>query len=138
MACLDTSVVIDFFKGGEKVVKKLETYVEKENITLSSITAHEILFGSQFYRPSELEGTKEFLRSIEVLGFDYRCARISSLLCSESMKKGKALGIFDSMIAATAIANGEILVTSDRGFETINELDVKVGKKSVRIEIDVI
>lgn len=136
MVCLDTSVAISFLEGDKKAVQKI---VELEDsgaeIRISSITAHELLFGSYFYKPTEVALTKEFVNSVDVLEFDGECANISALLRSEAMRAGKSLGIFDSMIAGIVLAKRETLLTSDRGFAIINKLGVQLAGKPLKLDV---
>lgn len=139
MPCLDTSVVIDFLKGEKRAAEAVQSAAEHgEAISVASITAHEILFGTIFYRPDELRGIESFFNSINVLNFDLECAKISGNIRAVAMRKGKTLGIFDALIAATAIANGEMLITKDRAFQEINRMDINIEGKEVRLDVEIV
>lgn len=136
MVCLDTSVAISFLKGDKKVVQKIAELEDSgAEVRISSITAHELLFDSYFYKPTELALTKEFVNSVDVLEFDRECANISALLRSEAMRAGKSLGIFDSMIAGIVLAKRETLLTSDRGFAVVNKLGAQFAGKPLKLDV---
>ena len=90
-----------------------------EDITISSLNLHEILFGLYKYR---VRGKIDKMLLFDVIEFNKDDANLSAILEVEAERKGKKASRFDSMIAAVAINRGLSLFT----FNTSN---FKVFKK---------
>jgi predicted nucleic acid-binding protein len=100
MIILDTDVLIDIFdrqsKRGDISIQKLER--TGEDIAITSINLHEILFGHYKYNKK----IKDILQ-INTLEFNKKDAELSAKIEFEQEKKGKKISRTDTMIAAIAI-----------------------------------
>ena len=56
--------------------------------------------------------------------FEEQCAKIAAQIEYDLTKKGLKIGIEDMQIAATAIAQGDVLVTRDADFARIEGLRI--------------
>jgi len=65
------------------------------------------------------------ISSLEILPFDEECSARAAEIYSLLHRKGRMIGEFDLLIAATCMAASETLLTSDRSFLSIPGLDVK-------------
>jgi len=124
MIILDTDVLIEIFdkkskKGGEALNKILES---GEDISITAINLHEILYGLQKYaRP-----VREVLR-LPVLNFTRRDASLSAKIELEVESKGAPISRTDTMIAAITLNNGASLYTLDiRHFQPLKALGLKL------------
>ena len=63
-----------------------------------------------------------FLSTITILEWDTKTAEIYGKLRAEMEKEGKVMGVQDQMIAAHALANECVLVTSDKAFSFVPNL----------------
>jgi hypothetical protein len=86
-AIVDTSVIIEIFKGNSKV--------------LDSIRSHNLVYGISTVTLFELscvelkEKEKLFLEYIPKLDFDSRCAEIGGMICRDLKRKGKTPAVKD-------------------------------------------
>ena len=113
MILVDTDVLIEILdessKKGEAALKKIEE--AREDITLTSLNLHEILFG--FYQYTNNSKIEKILL-LDVTDFTKDDAALSAKLEVEAEKKGKKVPRFDAMIAAVAINKGFKLFTFDK------------------------
>ena len=123
MTFLDTSVIIDFLAGDQTIVALLREILKKEDVKTTTINEYELLKHKAKIRKQAAE---RFLSGVIVCSFDRAAAKEAAALFEELQAKGKMINENDLLIAGTALANGEILLTKDRKFANI-------GKKNIRI-----
>jgi len=115
---IDTDVMIDVSRGSTAAA----TFVDSlENITISIITAHELIVGARNHRDAAaIDG---LIRTFPVHA-DLR-AEITRLAYGLLKRYAKSDGLrtFDALIGATAIAEGFTLVSRNRKhFQMISDL----------------
>ena len=115
---IDTDVMIDVSRGSAAAA----TFVDSlENISISIITAHELIVGARNQRDAAaIDG---LMRTFPVHA-DLR-AEITGLAYDSLKKHAKSDGLrtFDALIAATAIVEGFTLVSRNRKhFQMIGDL----------------
>ena len=122
MILVDTDVLIEILdegsQKGDAALKKIEE--AKEDIILTSLNLHEILFG--LYKYANNSKIEEILL-LDVTDFTKNDAALSALLEVRAEKSGKKVPRFDTMIAAVAINRGLKLFTFNKkhfdGFEDL-------------------
>jgi predicted nucleic acid-binding protein len=119
---IDTDVMIDVSRGTTAAA----TFVDSlEDITISIITAHELIVGARNQRDADaIDG---LIRAFPVHA-DLR-AEITGIAYNLLKRHAKSNGLrtFDALIAATAIANGFTLVSRNRKhFHMIDDLALEV------------
>jgi len=119
---VDTDVLIEILdkdsKKGRNAFKKIED--AGEDITLTTLNLHEILFGLYKYANSP---KIEKILLLDVTDFNKKDAILSANLEVKAEKKGKKVPRFDAMIAAVAINNGLKLFTFNiKHFEVFEDL----------------
>ena len=124
---LDTNICIYWFKGLNSIKTKIES-VDIDDITVSSITIGELLYGA--YNSNNIEKNlsriSEFEDSIDVLQIDRDCLDAYAKIKSRLRSEGRMLDDFDILIAATALVNNCIIVTNNtRHFERIEGLSIE-------------
>ncbi|MBN2488294.1 MAG: type II toxin-antitoxin system VapC family toxin [Methanosarcinaceae archaeon] len=122
MILVDTDVLIEIFdRNSEKGDSALKTIEETgEDITLTTLNLHEILFGMYKYNA---RGKIDKILLLDVVDFTKDDANLSAMLELEAERKGKKASRFDAMIAAVAINRGFSLFTFNRGhFEVFENL----------------
>jgi len=127
---IDSSVLIHFERTGTDV----STYVEgqeEEDAFLSVVSASELLHGvhratSAKRRAKRLAFVEGVLASIPVLEIDLATARSHAQLWADLARRGNMIGVHDSWLAATCLAHGFRLATSNiREFKQVPGLDVE-------------
>jgi len=92
----------------------------------------EVLYGFQLNGSAEKKfaaAFRELCAATKVLPFDEQAASLAARIRAELKERGTPIGPWDLLIAATAIANGCILVTSNlREFNRIPDLAVEDWK----------
>jgi tRNA(fMet)-specific endonuclease VapC len=123
---LDTNILIDLYRGNEKIRGLFENIRIEECDICSAVTAE---FFQGFHKKRNIEFETRWYEelvkdgSMNVLVFDERIARSYAEIQIKYLKKGRPRPFFDLMIAATAMTNGLILVTSNiKDFEMIEGL----------------
>lgn len=125
---LDTNVLIDFFHGQKSTVNKVKS-IERENLSISIITAAEIYHGS--YKTAlprkYIEEFENFLidLSVKLIPLDRELVKQYGLLMAGLEKQGKELSFFDILIAVTALINNLTVITNDKGLERIKGLKIE-------------
>jgi len=125
---IDTSLLV----AAERGHTALALAGGSEEVALAAITASELLHGvyradstaRRVRRQAFVEG---LLAAVEVVPFDLPVARVHAELQADLGRRGIRVGSHDLLIAATALARGDIVATLDRrSFSRIPDLEVLV------------
>jgi tRNA(fMet)-specific endonuclease VapC len=121
MACLDTSFLIDLIRSGASTRRRRatgmlrEVLARGEHLTTSRFNVAELLVG--VYRSDdperELRSVDALLQNLTVLEFGPEAARLFARITALLQQQGKPAGDMDVLIAATALAAGEPLITAN-------------------------
>ena len=123
MTFIDTSVIIDFLAGDEKIISLVKELAEKEEIKTTTITEYELL---KHKTELKRQVAEKFLSAITVCSFDRASARKAALLFEKLSKAGKMINENDLLIAGISLANDEILLTRDQKFNNLSEVSIKI------------
>ena len=128
---LDTNTVSYVIKGNFPHVRQRLMQVPIREVGISVITEAELRFGvARLPQATKLAiVVEEFLRRVEVLGWDSQAAQRYAQLRAALEEHGEPMGNLDLMIAAQAIAADAILVTNDRGFRKVKGLRIEDWRK---------
>jgi hypothetical protein len=123
---LDTSALIDLFRGGEEIQKALGG-----DVASTAVNYHEIFTGIKHHKAkAEERFFRRFFSDIKILDLNLIAAERSSEIAGRLLAFGTIVNSVDVLIAGIAVANGaETLITRDRDFESIakvTELNMKV------------
>ena len=113
---LDTNIASFIVRGANEALKTKLRACSIADICMSSITEGELLFGVA-RRPEAhaiKKAVRELLQLVQVLPWDSSVAGAYGVLRASLEKQGKPLGNLDTLIAAHAIATGNVLVTNDK------------------------
>lgn len=113
---LDTNIVSEFSKDcpNQNVIDLYEA--RKNFCAISAVTWQELIYGVEKMpegkrKNSIVNFTENLKNNIEIIPYDDFAAGICGQLLGKCPKEGKSLPYYDTQIAATAIANGMVLVT---------------------------
>lgn len=123
MICLDTSILIDFFRKEKKENSHFFRLTQQYRIfTVSVITEYEIFVGSN---SEQQDFWENFFSRIVVLPFDSASSQMAVQIFKDLKVKNKLIEIPDILIAATAIQNNLPLATTNlKHFDRIEGLEL--------------
>ena len=127
MIGLDTSAIIDLFKGVDSVKKVLAD--AKGPFVATDVTYAEVMFGLNPKHPkskAEEQYYDEFFNSISMLKLTETSSKKAAAIYWELREAGKVLEPFDCLIAGILLANGvtTIITKNKQHFERVNGLKV--------------
>jgi tRNA(fMet)-specific endonuclease VapC len=123
---LDTNTVSYIIKGNIPRVRERLMKVPMAQVAISVITEAELRFGVA-RRPEAARlkiAVDEFLLRVAVMPWDSEAAKRSAQIRAALESAGQPMGNLDMMIAAQGVAEGVVLVTSDRVFRRVKGLRV--------------
>lgn len=126
MACLDTSFLIDVLgaePAAKEVMDDLDTSGNQHGI--APVSAVELWIGASLGSMSEYRRTEQLLDSLLWFELDRSTARRAGELQAQQFETGTPLSFNDCVIAATALSNEQVLVTTDTDFSAVDQLRVR-------------
>lgn len=123
MFCLDTNIIIDFFRGDEKLKSKLD----QGAFCITPIILAELFKGAHLAKQKDaaLKLIHEFSNRVTMLEFDEEACEIFGNKFAELSKKGTQTQEADLIIASIAMAhNASIVTRNQKDFEKIPGLTV--------------
>ena len=122
---LDTNVYSDYAEGVPETVDLIAT--QGEQIYLPSIVLGELQFGfmkgkRQAFNEKKLRQFTDIL-NVEVINVNTDVARKYATIYLSLQKKGTKIPINDVWIAASCMEVGGTLLTRDRHFEVVDQID---------------
>ena len=118
MTFLDTSVIIDFLAGDQKIVALLKEILSKEVVKTTTITEYELL---RHKTKIKKQAAERFLSGVIVCSFDRDAAKKAAELFQELQDVGRMVNENDLLIAGIALAHDEILLTRDQKLASIGK-----------------
>jgi len=127
MIGLDSSALIDLFRGESKITELLKN-IDDELIT-TYLNYFEILTGLDLEDKNyqeEFEYFENLFQEISLVNLSKKSCETSSLIVWDLKKKGKMIGKVDSMIAGILLSNevNRIITRNVKHFENIKGLKV--------------
>jgi tRNA(fMet)-specific endonuclease VapC len=120
---LDTSVIIDFLAGDQKIVALIQEIIRREDVKTTTITEYELLRHKTKIRKQAAE---RFLSGVTVYSFDRAAAQRAALLFEELRDSGRMINENDLLIAGISLANDELLLTRDQKFGNLDNVNIKI------------
>lgn len=124
---LDTSVLIQ----AERSTLDLDTLIaDDDEPAVAAITIAELGVGVDVATGKRRQARRAFLDdlvdTLPIIGYDLDVARAHTKLLVAVRKAGRPRGAHDLIIAATALATGRVVVTSDQtGFDDLPDVMVR-------------
>ena len=108
---LDTSVIVDALNGKRGREALLAGLLRQGNtLACCAINVAEVYAGM---RPHEAEDTDELLSSFGYYDIDWEIAKRAGAIKFQQARRGRALSLADTIIAAVALSNDLTLITDD-------------------------
>ncbi len=114
MIILDTSFLIDFFRGKEETLH----VITDTDVATTIITYYEI-FSGIFHKKARKEEKffRRFFSEVRILDLDMNSAEKSSEIMARLLKMGASVNALDVIIAGISVAHGaETIVSKDMDF----------------------
>ena len=125
---LDTNIYSDFAEGIPETVDFLATH--GEHIYLPAVVIGELQFGFMKGKRQRLNEThlQAFINrlKVKIISVDVDVARRYALIFLSLQKKGTKIPINDVWIAASCMEIGGTLLTRDRHFEVVDQIEAVI------------
>lgn len=130
MLVLDTNVLIELEKHNIKIINILQQLTNQfpTKPYITAPTYSEFLYGFLKHSNKKEEQAKQFLGAYEILHTTKESSQLLAKLKLDLEKQGKAIPIFDLLIASIVLDKKATLVTMDEHFNNIKELEIKIIK----------
>lgn len=125
MIVLDTSAVIELLKGTGNGKKIAEIVIRHKETAITAFTIFELLGNA---REKEIPKLYAFFSSVVVLSFDAMASLESSKIKNRLKARGHKIGEIDIFIAGICSATNTVLITLDKDFERIEDIDAIILK----------
>jgi predicted nucleic acid-binding protein len=119
MICIDTSVWIEFFRGSQKTVQKMNSLLDNEIVGLPQPVYLEILSG---LRKNEHKTISRVLSALPRLYPNSQSWELCEVWVVKGRKKGLSFGVTDVIIASLAAVENAILWAFDSDFQDMEKL----------------
>lgn len=123
MTFLDTSVIIDYLAGDQRIVSIVKEIIEKEDVKTTAITEYELL---RHKKKIKKQAAERFLSGATVYPFDRNAAREAAILFEKLQDTGKMINENDLLIAGTSLANKDILLTRDQKLANVDTGNIRI------------
>ena len=123
MTLLDTSVIIDYLAGDQKIIALVKEILTREDAKTTTITEYELL---RHKARIKKQAEERFLSGAIVYSFDRAAAKEAAHIFQELQNIGRMINDNDVLIAGIVLAHGEVLLTRDQKLASI-------GKENIRI-----
>jgi len=125
--CLDTDILIEYFRGSEPIKKKVESLTEEDSVGLTWLTFYEFFKG--IFVSGKLDEEK-FLKGLAktcvILEESYEAARIGGEIYATLKMRGKLINDADILIASIVKAHNAVLVTNnEKHFSRVEGLQIE-------------
>ena len=125
--CLDTDILIEYFKGNEVIRRKVESLSGKDSLGLNWLTFYEFFKG--IFVSGRL-GEEKFLQELNetclILNPSYEAAKIGGEIYAVLRKEGRLINDADILVASIVKAHDAVLVTNNEDhFSRIKGLKIE-------------
>ncbi len=118
MTFLDTSVIIDFLAGDQRIIAVIKELLSKEDIKTTTITEYELL---RHKTKIKKQAAERFLSGVIVCSFDRDAAKKAAVLFEELQDSGRMINENDLLIAGISLSHDEVLLTRDQKLANIGK-----------------
>jgi predicted nucleic acid-binding protein len=114
--CLDTGILIAFFKNDYSIINKIEHIKNDNQISTTVINLCELYRGAfnSLNREKELSFIDALVSRISILDLDHISSKLFGELYVKLQKQGKIVDDFDLIISSIAKKHNAIIVTRNK------------------------
>lgn len=127
--CLDTDIIIEFFRGNENVIHRLEIEIKNNTpLYVTHITLCELFRGAHLsaHPKRETERIMQLLESIRILYFSLDACIKLGFISATLTRKGQVVNDADLIIGSIALSRQCVMVTNNTNhFERISGLPLE-------------
>jgi predicted nucleic acid-binding protein len=112
--CLDTDILIEYFRGNEKIRNRIATISENDNIGVTWLTVYEFFKGIFLSGKFEEENfLRKLFNTCLILESSYESAKIGGEIYASLKRKGQLISDADILIASIVKAHKAILISNN-------------------------
>ncbi len=125
--CLDTDILIEYFRRNRKVKRRIETLSDDDSIGITWLTLYEFFKGIFLCGKLEEEKFLQVLvKSSKILAASYESSREGGKIYAALKRDGKLINDADILIASIVKNHNAILVTNnEEHFSRIQGLQIE-------------
>jgi tRNA(fMet)-specific endonuclease VapC len=125
--CLDTDILIEYFRGSEPIKRKIENLKEEDSVGLTWLTFYEFFKGIFLSgKLNEEQFLQGLVKACIILEESYDAAKIGGEIYADLKKKGELINDADILIAGIVKAHNAILVTNNvKHFSRVQGLQIE-------------
>lgn len=123
MTFLDTSIIIDFLAGDQRIVTLVKEILSKEDLKTTTITEYELL---RHKTKIKKQAAERFLSAAIVCSFDREAAKKAATLFGELQQAGRMINENDLLIAGITLSHDEVLLTRDQKLASIGNDKIRI------------
>lgn len=112
MILADTDVLIDYLNGVQPMASRIRQHAQSGRLRTSAVTCFELLSGAGQNKRGD--DVRQLIADMLVLPLDLESAARAAVVRKGLNAKGFSIGMADSLIAGTVLANGMQLLTRNR------------------------
>lgn len=120
---VDTTWIIEYLRGNQAIIQRLQS-LRNEGLAVAVVSIAELYEG--VFRSNNPSGNeailKDFLQGVTVLGIDEEVCIVFGREMAKLRQTGMSIGDMDLLIASTALHHNLALLTLDRDFERVGNL----------------
>jgi tRNA(fMet)-specific endonuclease VapC len=120
---LDTSIIIDFLAGDQRIVTLVKEILSKEDLKTTTITEYELL---RHKTKIKKQAAERFLSAAIVCSFDREAAKKAATLFGELQQAGRMINENDLLIAGITLSHDEVLLTRDQKLASIGNDKIRI------------
>lgn len=126
MICLDSSFLIDRFRGREYAQQFLETIDGDVPVLVPTIVLHELFTGAlRTGHGDSIADIRHELAGTRFIGFDDGAAEEAAAIRATLADQGELINRLDMLIAGVARQAGATMIAVDRDYGRVPGLDVR-------------
>jgi len=123
LVCIDTDVCVDFLRKRDPGFNLFVKIIKEFEPCITAITAYELYLGHM--KMKRKDRIDDFIDQFAILPFDLKASEVSADIESSLDRKGKGIGIPDTLIAGICISNNiPLLTTNTLHFSRVNGLNL--------------